>query len=124
MSADRVSIVRGANRTFFCDLLYPDSDTPIDLTSVESITVTFPSSDGTGVSVNDSDGGVAVLGAPGGGRIAVTLEPEHTHEMQLNPSQSTYQDLQVDVEDANGEVIIVILHGILSIVDPSYPLHV
>lgn len=117
-----ITIVKGSDRTFYADLSYPDTDEPINLTSVQEITASFPGDDGTPVEVSLADGGISVLGAPGAGRISIEIGDEDTADLLVDPSPNTHQDLQVVVLTAEGDTVVCILPNVLSIKDPSYPL--
>lgn len=122
MSADLITIVRGASRNFYADICYPDSDTPVDLSDAEAIEASFPSVDGTGVLVTMEGGGIAILGAPGAGRVSILLETEDTEDMAPNPGPTTMQDLQIEVKKPGGNVVVAIMRGVLNIMDPVRPL--
>ena len=121
MSGNFVTIVTGSVLDFYVDLNNPDSREPYDLTGATAITVSMPAADGTAVTV-DMTSGVTVLGHEGAGRISVQLSPAKSALLLVNPSQVTFQDLQVEVVDSNGQPNLFILPQSLNIIAPDFPI--
>ena len=117
--ANYVTIVIGSVRDFYVDICMPDSREPYDLTGFQEIMVSMPAADGTAVTLNTSTG-VAPLGALGSGRISVLLSAAKSALLLVNPSPTTFQDLQVEVIDAAGEPNVFVLSQALNIVAPDF----
>lgn len=76
---------------------------------------------GVGISVTFATAtNVEVVGAPGGGRIQVTLPPYDSADLLINPYPPNFQDLQVSVTNADGSITPFLLPATLNIVAPPY----
>lgn len=89
------TIGMGSDKTFLVQL-YQD-DGPFDLTGMTAIEASFPAPNAGSIVESFAAGRVSVVGAPGGGRIQVTVPGVDSLRMQANPVPQQYQDLQVIV---------------------------
>lgn len=94
-----ITIVQAMSGSFYVDLFFQDTGEPFDLTSVTEIVAAFPATVNPGPSILEklSLSQVAIIGAPGAGKIQVNYSALDSSNMQINPDTQQFQDLQVVV---------------------------
>jgi len=113
-----VTIIKGSDRSFYVDLFYEDTGEPFDLTDVDEIIALFPKADGH-VDKKFSEGDITVIGAPGAGRIEISVDDTDTSDMLVNPNPQQYQALQINVTIGSVDLIFI-LQNILNIKPSLY----
>jgi hypothetical protein len=115
-----ITLVIGADKTFYLDLYYSDTGEPFDLTNATQIVATFPGASGAPVEEKlTGNENVAVMGAPGAGKISVTVPASDSALLLENPNGNQLQDLQINVT-ASSKTYVFIMTAVLNIVPPSY----
>lgn len=116
-----VNIVQGYSKQYYLDLYYIDTSEPFDLTGVTEIVAAHPpATPGPPVECKLSLSTVEVLGAPGAGRILITLPAALSALVRINPMIEQFQDLQVSVTDASTDVTVFLMPTVLNILPPPY----
>ncbi len=116
----QINIVKGQDKVFYVDLFYTDTGEPFDLTAATEIKVLCPGAlAGVPVVFKKTLSEVAIVGAPGAGKISVTCSEAKTALLLVNPSGPQFQDLQINVVIAS-ILSIFVIPAVLNISDPPY----
>lgn len=115
-----ITILQGYVKVYYVDLFYSDSGTPFDLTGCTEIIAAHPAdAGGTPIEAKKSLATVAIIGAPGAGRIKVTVTAVNSALLLPNPNEQQFQDLQIAVTNLDASVTGFLLPAVLNIIQPT-----
>jgi hypothetical protein len=117
-----ITIVAGQDKIFYLDLYYADTHEPFDLTSATQIEARLPVAGGGYVSewLNTGNTNIAVVGAPGAGKISITVPAADSATLNAPGNPELLQDLQVNVT-VGGKLSIFLAANTLNIQPQPYP---
>lgn len=115
-----VRIIQGYAKQHFVNLFYDEILQPYNLTGCLQIEIAYPGISGSPVIETLTSSAVVILGSPGAGYLQVNIPATDSLNMQVNPYEQQFQDLQVVVTNADGSNTAFLLQGVLDIALPSY----